>query len=103
MRTSLRPRLAWMVVAAGEMLEIGRAQSELQSHSDLVCRLLLEKKKKAARIRRRPGHSALTAPTRGLRVSRRRAPGAARAPVRFLGRARPGRDLRTCRTRASCR
>src|SRR5215204_5532530 len=45
MRTSLRPRLAWMVVAAGEMLEIGRAQSELQSHSDLVCRLLLEKKK----------------------------------------------------------
>src|SRR5438132_9123623 len=27
-------------------LEIGRATSELQSHSDLVCRLLLEKKKK---------------------------------------------------------
>src|SRR5215204_7475403 len=26
--------------------KIGRAQSELQSHSDLVCRLLLEKKKK---------------------------------------------------------
>src|SRR5437588_5971414 len=26
--------------------EIGRAHSELQSHSDLVCRLLLEKKKK---------------------------------------------------------
>ena len=26
--------------------EIGRATSELQSHSDLVCRLLLEKKKK---------------------------------------------------------
>ena len=25
--------------------EIGRAQSELQSHHDLVCRLLLEKKK----------------------------------------------------------
>ena len=25
--------------------EIGRATSELQSHSDLVCRLLLEKKK----------------------------------------------------------
>ena len=25
--------------------EIGRAHSELQSHSDLVCRLLLEKKK----------------------------------------------------------
>src|SRR5438132_4493829 len=29
--------------AAG--FEIGRATSELQSHSDLVCRLLLEKKK----------------------------------------------------------
>src|SRR5260221_4123380 len=29
--------------------EIGRAQSELQSHSDLVCRLLLEKKKKTER------------------------------------------------------
>ena len=27
------------------MGQIGRAQSELQSHSDLVCRLLLEKKK----------------------------------------------------------
>ena len=26
--------------------EIGRAPSELQSHHDLVCRLLLEKKKK---------------------------------------------------------
>ena len=25
--------------------EIGRAHAELQSHSDLVCRLLLEKKK----------------------------------------------------------
>ena len=29
-----------------EYMEIGRAPSELQSHSDLVCRLLLEKKKK---------------------------------------------------------
>ena len=29
-----------------ETKKIGRAQSELQSHSDLVCRLLLEKKKK---------------------------------------------------------
>ena len=27
-------------------MQIGRATSELQSHSDLVCRLLLEKKKK---------------------------------------------------------
>src|SRR5438034_5731915 len=29
--------------------EIGRATSELQSHSDLVCRLLLEKKKNKRR------------------------------------------------------
>src|SRR5215204_7582415 len=29
----------------GRQPQIGRAQSELQSHSDLVCRLLLEKKK----------------------------------------------------------
>ena len=28
----------------GLWAEIGRAQSELQSHSELVCRLLLEKK-----------------------------------------------------------
>src|SRR5436190_17015013 len=37
------------IVAAkrqGAQFEIGRATSELQSHSDLVCRLLLEKKKK---------------------------------------------------------
>src|SRR5438034_1507454 len=31
---------------AADCDEIGRATSELQSHSDLVCRLLLEKKKK---------------------------------------------------------
>ena len=30
--------------------QIGRAQSELQSHSDLVCRLLLEKKNKYTSI-----------------------------------------------------
>ena len=29
----------------GEISEIGRAHVELQSHHDLVCRLLLEKKK----------------------------------------------------------
>src|SRR5947207_8615826 len=29
--------------------EIGRAHVELQSHSDLVCRLLLEKKKKISK------------------------------------------------------
>src|SRR5260221_10810760 len=33
-------------LAGSTIREIGRAQSELQSHSDLVCRLLLEKKKK---------------------------------------------------------
>src|SRR5438034_3409919 len=32
--------------------------SELQSHSDLVCRLLLEKKKKATRKQRKPLNSA---------------------------------------------
>src|SRR2546421_2477188 len=31
---------------ADDAIQIGRAQSELQSRSDLVCRLLLEKKKK---------------------------------------------------------
>ena len=30
--------------------EIGRAHSELQSHHDLVCRLLLEKKKKTKKV-----------------------------------------------------
>src|SRR5438034_11180853 len=33
-------------VPDGRAREIGRHTSELQSHSDLVCRLLLEKKKK---------------------------------------------------------
>src|SRR5260221_9384411 len=37
--------------ASGKLLtgKIGRAHVELQSHSDLVCRLLLEKKKKKRR------------------------------------------------------
>ena len=34
------------LVDAVPMTEIGKHTSELQSHSDLVCRLLLEKKKK---------------------------------------------------------
>src|SRR5690242_7055742 len=34
------------LAAVGCMVEIGRATSELQSHVNLVCRLLLEKKKK---------------------------------------------------------
>ena len=33
-------------VGSNAVAEIGRDTSELQSHSDLVCRLLLEKKKK---------------------------------------------------------
>src|SRR2546428_6364345 len=38
-------RLRPIDVRAVPQKEIGRAQSELQSRSDLVCRLLLEKKK----------------------------------------------------------
>src|SRR5690242_21164356 len=41
--------LPWPVIRAGMALsapQIGRATSELQSHVNLVCRLLLEKKKK---------------------------------------------------------
>src|SRR5438034_7340750 len=40
-------RTSWEIETEGAILffEIGRATSELQSHSDLVCRLLLEKKK----------------------------------------------------------
>src|SRR5438132_4814822 len=33
-------------------VEIGRHTSELQSHSDLVCRLLLEKKKKKTKLQK---------------------------------------------------
>ena len=39
------PRMSSLI--KNESREIGRATSELQSHHDLVCRLLLEKKKKA--------------------------------------------------------
>src|SRR5260370_1472376 len=35
----------------GKSVEIGRAHSELQSHLNLVCRLLLEKKKKSMQER----------------------------------------------------
>src|SRR5438034_5425827 len=51
--------------------------SELQSHSDLVCRLLLEKKK-----RRLTGH---------VRVTRRAPAGLAVLPSRRSGRGRRGR------------
>ena len=35
-----------LIIQQIEKEQIGRAHSELQSRSDLVCRLLLEKKKK---------------------------------------------------------
>ena len=35
-----------ILLVSNDIEEIGRATSELQSHHDLVCRLLLEKKKK---------------------------------------------------------
>src|SRR5206468_4636270 len=38
------PRYEWDPNPKGPIWEIGRAPSELQSRSDLVCRLLLEKK-----------------------------------------------------------
>src|SRR5437870_6027366 len=41
-RCSLLMCIAWLALAA---VQIGRAQSELQSRGHLVCRLLLEKKK----------------------------------------------------------
>src|SRR5215211_9146984 len=44
-----RTRLVLQLVNAADELEAARSEehtSELQSHSDLVCRLLLEKKKK---------------------------------------------------------
>src|SRR5438034_6422864 len=40
------PRETRHVVEINLGVQIGRAHAELQSHSDLVCRLLLEKKKK---------------------------------------------------------
>ena len=41
-----RGKTCGRIVMGPRTTEIGRAQSELQSHHDLVCRLLLEKKKK---------------------------------------------------------
>src|SRR5260221_1050821 len=43
---SVSPTLAQQVVCAKAWLRSEEHTSELQSHSDLVCRLLLEKKKK---------------------------------------------------------
>src|SRR5260221_6996639 len=40
--------------------------SELQSHSDLVCRLLLEKKKKKEKSRTKPGDKESIASTRKI-------------------------------------
>src|SRR5690554_7291771 len=42
----LMPMPIVMGMVAGMLLKIGRAQSELQSRPHLVCRLLLEKKKR---------------------------------------------------------
>src|SRR5260221_2076171 len=61
-------------------LEMGRARSEehtseLQSHSDLVCRLLLEKKKSYTLLRGRTHLRSLPRSTRGAvtqRTARRR-------------------------------
>src|SRR5438034_8396335 len=53
-RAATRPALHWTGVAATLVVALYRSEehtSELQSHSDLVCRLLLEKKKKK-RIKR---------------------------------------------------
>src|SRR5688572_31977894 len=44
----VRRRLGGLDPQAGQADEIGRAHSELQSQSNLVCRLLLEKKKNTA-------------------------------------------------------
>src|SRR2546430_13117031 len=41
----LRPRLLWLSCSYLADVEIGRHTSELQSQSNLVCRLLLGKKK----------------------------------------------------------
>ena len=42
----VKERIAVVMEKEKERIEIGRAHVELQSHSDLVCRLLLEKKNK---------------------------------------------------------
>src|SRR2546430_11811343 len=47
---SLRPQTWHESGAQDRGLEIGRATSELQSQSNLVCRLLLEKKKKTNKL-----------------------------------------------------
>src|SRR5215204_7784779 len=45
-RRHARPQLRISGVSAGRLTRSEEHTSELQSHSDLVCRLLLEKKKK---------------------------------------------------------
>ena len=47
------------------MRKIGRAHSELQSHSDLVCRLLLEKKKKQKSLKKKKKKSS---PTKNIKT-----------------------------------
>src|SRR5437588_6736711 len=50
-------RAAHAIVLTADPVPVGRSEehtSELQSHSDLVCRLLLEKKKKKNKIQHTP-------------------------------------------------
>src|SRR5260221_868687 len=46
-------------VTCGTVMEIGRAHVELQSHSDIVCRLLLGKKKQSVLTTSRPSRHVL--------------------------------------------
>ena len=48
--------------------QIGRAQSELQSHSDLVCRLLLEKKKTKTKNNKKKNKKTIKGPKLIIRL-----------------------------------
>src|SRR5438034_7265805 len=64
---SSRARLAWTITALSSLGEHPRSEehtSELQSHSDLVCRLLLEKKKTKAETAQARTATASNAPAR---------------------------------------
>ena len=49
---NLIPQEIYLLLNNYIIRQIGRAHVELQSHSDLVCRLLLEKKKKKKNIKK---------------------------------------------------
>src|SRR5260221_1096290 len=62
-----------VVVIVGLVDGMARSEehtSELQSHSDLVCRLLLEKKKKTTRSPSRPARSSSNTRTMSCRLAR---------------------------------